>query len=220
MKNVTIILGLILAFGLPLHSQAQFVKGDNVLSGTFNLNTNSVSLSEGSSVINGPKTTNVNIAVGGMRIISDNSGPGALGLGVQLSLMNTANTQVEGGTTITQSSPTFEIAPFARSYFTNTETLGIFAEGVTGFSFGKEKIETKTNSGTNSSEVNTSGFRINIKPGLTYSITNKIGLDFLVGSLGYQSESTQYSSDSKETQSDFGIRFDLSTIQVGISLKI
>lgn len=217
MKNAIKLFCLLIAMGAPALSQAQLVKGDRIVSGTFNIHTQSSTLTDGSSSVDGPKDTNVNIEVGGMQMVDEGN---SLGLGVRLSMTNSIKKQSDGGATMTNSSPTFEIAPFARSYFTNNARLGIFAEGMIGLSFGKLKNVEESSSGTFTSEVNTSGFNVSARPGFTYYLSDKLGLEFLVGSLGYESVTTKHSSNSKETESGFGISFDLSTVQVGVSLKI
>lgn len=220
MKNLKIILCLLVIIGFPALTQAQLVKGDDIISGTFNLNSGSSSTTSGSTVVSGPTNTNVNISVSGMRLVNEQAGPGALGLGLRVSLLNNIQTAQDGDTKTIVSSPTYEIAPFARSYFQNTRNLGLFAEGMVGLSFGSAKTEVQTSTGTTTTQNNTSGLKLAVRPGFHYFLNDNIGLEFMFGSLGYQSTTTTLSSTSKKTESDFGVRLDLSTVQVGIAYKL
>lgn len=220
MKKIIYIVSILIFTTLPALSQAQFVQGDNILSGTFNWNTQTESITQGNSVFNGPKETYFNISASGMRIINSEVGPGPLGVGLKMSFLTNILSESDGASTLTISEPTFEIAPFVRSYFSNTNNLRIFAEGVVGASFGSIVYEEQTTGGTSTATEKTSGFNIGVRPGLNYFLTDNIGLEFLIGSIGYRSVTIQQTSNSQITESDFGIRFDMSTIQVGITYKL
>lgn len=96
---------------------------------------------------------------------------------------------------------TFQIAPYARYTFVNTDLLDLFVDGEVAYMSSKEDVD-------GADSVN--GFGINIKPGLAVNLSENISLIAKYGLLGY---------NKMDKVSTFGLNLDASKIDFGFIYK-
>ncbi|WP_040396761.1 outer membrane beta-barrel protein [Cesiribacter andamanensis] len=114
----------------------------------------------------------------------------------------------------------FSAGPYVRKYFSLGESIALFGEG--GLSFGSGKI--KETAGNTSREYGKSStFALGITPGFMFKPSERIGIDLTAGYFGYRStKSETYNNwtenEITETDSEFGLSLDLSSVQLGVRL--
>ena len=176
MKNA--FLTLLFLFAITLSAHSQISKGTWLLGGDLSFGSNSST----NSVVNTPTTQsnyfNLTPRVGWF--ISNNL---VIGLSPSYSSGSQKTTGNNAGTTTTSG---FAIAPFVRYYKPLNEKWAIFAEfnGI-GVNFSSSKFE--GNNAPNIIETSSQGYSLGIfvRPGVTYFISPKVGIEASLGSLGY-----------------------------------
>ena len=116
---------------------------------------------------------------------------------------------------------------FLRGYkiFKNNK-FGFFGQFISTYSFGKvssHSIQLNNSGSTYNSETRgTSGiFNTSISPGIVYFISNKVGIEAMFGSLGFNSGTTKdfskYNQVGSGTTNNFYTNFSLSSLQIGVN---
>lgn len=231
MKKVFIILSFL---GCQL-TQAQTEKG-NILLGA------SVNYSQGKSKYQGENTpdiylenknsnVNENVRVG--YFFANNFAAGVL-LTHQYSLSsqkNVNNQPLNPGTTDSKNiGNTINAGLFLRGYKTFAENKFAFFYELSGsYVFGRNNGTTtvKNNFATTitKSHNDISGFNVGIRPGFTYFITKKIGLEASVGNLAFNSQKTEaYDNNntktSTTTHSNFDFNLSAATLYIGATFYL
>jgi opacity protein-like surface antigen len=114
----------------------------------------------------------------------------------------------------------FSAGPYVRKYFSLGESVALFGEG--GLSFGGGKFK-QTAGNTTREFGKSSTFALGITPGLMFKPTDRIGIDFTAGYFGYRSHKRDVHNNwtdnvRTDTDSEFGLSLDLSSVQLGIRL--
>lgn len=165
----------------------------------------------------GATTNDFTFAARGGYFLMDNLAVG-LGLGYNLSTttLDFDNTVEKDQTGITN------IGLFARYYVPYSDNFAVFAELLVESGFGKVTSTTTTGNNTNTSERSINALGAGISPGFTYFFHKNIALDLNYGFLGYLSSSTTIEQPNgdyvKNSISSTGLRLDLSSIRLGISV--
>jgi len=107
----------------------------------------------------------------------------------------------------------FYASPFVR-YYLISGTGGIFAEAIVNFGTGTDK--TNFDISTLNTKNNITSISAGISPGIYYFITPKISLEAKIGWLGYQTEITKHSDNSKSVDSEFGFNLDPDFFYFGV----
>jgi len=217
MKKSSLIILFLCGFGLYTIGQPSLAKGSLLVGGNLNLNISSDKSTYGSDETDGPKYTDITIYPQAGYFVADNFAAG-IGIGYYSSGYEYEN---EYGTDKYKSSM-FLAGLFGRYYIKPLEHAAFFGELNIGFGTGKIKDE-YDEEGRSTAEVDEtkqSMFAVNLQPGATVFITNKLGIDFTYGSLGYQTytEKDEESFDEtyKETTGTFNLSFNPGTFSFGV----
>lgn len=105
------------------------------------------------------------------------------------------------------------IEPYLIKYFNITNKLLFDIECFLGYSIGKiEGVDFAY-------KADSTLFSIGLRPGITYSVYEKLALKLSLGNIGYSKfkiEGTSDAFDIDETQDNFGLNFNTSNLSVGI----
>ncbi|WP_372754628.1 outer membrane beta-barrel protein [Mariniflexile sp.] len=110
----------------------------------------------------------------------------------------------------------FSIAPYIRKYFAISNNFALNVQGE--FMYSYQKSENKyANSVTNiTSESDRNSIFIGVRPGLTYSLTNKIYLNANLGSIGYYSDKSENDEGITSKLNNFNFNFSTSDLSFGV----
>ncbi|MBK6346435.1 MAG: hypothetical protein IPN08_07850 [Bacteroidales bacterium] len=145
----------------------------------------------------------------------------ALGMGIGIGTSKYTEFDSSGDEIITRSN-SWEVAPFARFYFKEVGNLSFFGEGV--LSVGGSK---QINEYTGYEDVTNKFFSISerISPGISYSLSEKIELEAILGSIGsttsiHNRPAPETNEDYKDVSTSFGLNFGLDDLYFGIIVKL
>ncbi|MBP0903592.1 outer membrane beta-barrel protein [Mariniflexile gromovii] len=110
----------------------------------------------------------------------------------------------------------FSIAPYIRKYFAISNNFALNVQGEFMYSYQKNE-NIYANSGTNfTSESDRNSIFIGVKPGLTYSLTNKIYLNANLGSIGYYSDKSENNEGIVSKSNNFNLSLSSSDLYFGV----
>jgi hypothetical protein len=216
MKKISMIILIVAGLGLNTFGQPLLEKGTILLGGNLNLSFDSEKSTYGSETTDGPKYNTIIFYPQAGYFLADNIAAG-IGIGYYSSGYKDED---EYGTDKYTSSM-FLAGLFGRYYVKPLTHAAFFGELNIGFGTGKikEEYEDAGRGVAETDEYKQSMFDINITPGATIFITNKLALDFTYGSLGYETYSykdEESEETSKETESNFTLSFNPGTFAFGI----
>ncbi|CAH8283686.1 outer membrane protein with beta-barrel domain [Mariniflexile fucanivorans] len=108
------------------------------------------------------------------------------------------------------------IAPYIRKYFAINNKLAFNVQGELMYSYQKSKniySDSVTNTG---SESDSNSIFIGVRPGLTYSLTNKIYLNAHLGSIGYYSDKSENDEGTISKSNNFNLNLSTSDLYFGV----
>jgi hypothetical protein len=216
MKKIILIVFTLIGVGYYASGQPGLIKGSFLVGGNLNLSFESDKEKYGSETTDGPKYNTIVFYPKAGYFLADNFAAG-LGIGYYSSGYKYED---DYGTDKSTSSM-FLAGLFGRYYVRPLTHAAFFGELNIGFGTGKNKDE-YDESGRSVAEVTEtkqSMFAINIKPGATIFITEKLGIDFTYGSLGYETytEKDEESEETyKQTTGTFTLSFNPGTITFGV----
>jgi len=204
------------AFGFAT-ANAQYDQGAILLTGGLNFGTSSTKTtikSQGTTEEEiAFKSTDFSIDLMGGYFVADNLAVG-LGFGFgSSSLTFDPDTEFEE----TMKTNLITIMPFARYYIPYTNQVAFFGEAALGYSTGKMKDIF----GEEEDVLNVSGLSFGIQPGFSLMLTDNIAFEMKYGFLGYVSSTLGVEDgdfSAKQTTSNFGLNFDLSTLRLGLAV--
>lgn len=184
MKKIYLTLAAVAAFTFA--SQAQTEKGNFVIGGGVGFNTESVKDSD-------LKSTGFNIMPSAGYFVSDNIAVG-LGLGYQWN-----KNEYDSDANVTErTNSSFAVAPFGRWYSANGP-VRLFGQLSVPMSWGNQKVNDEKT-------AETANYGVELAPGIAYFPTSKIGLEFKVRGLYFNSQSSDPVGDApKTTTNSFGL---------------
>ncbi|MBL7934170.1 MAG: outer membrane beta-barrel protein [Bacteroidia bacterium] len=231
MKKQIIISTLILTSGIL---SAQTSKGNFMLGGNIGHNFNETTNQDTSMARRRSQTANSSFAgsVSGGYFIKDN-----IAVGIVLGYSSNSSTFENEGITGNQPytgkdsyhSNMISAGAFFRQYkMLGQSRFGLFYQVSGTYGVGDWNQTQKSQSGNNVVELNYSGkssqLALNLNPGITYFVTNRIGLEATLGYIGYSSQSgnnnrsTGFQSDTKTRQ--LNANFSLSSLSLGVRVYL
>jgi len=146
----------------------------------------------------------------------------ALGLGLGIGTSKYTQFSSNGDETITKSNY-WDIAPFARFYFKKIGDFSFFGEGE--LSFGNNKVKHEYPGGYSDSEDKSFNISERISPGISYSLTEKIELEAILGGIHSTTSIDTYpaaetNEDYKDVSTSFGLDLGLDDLYFGIIVKL
>lgn len=139
----------------------------------------------------------------------------ALGLGVQYTFSK--NTSEIHDSNLSQYTTykieNFTAGPFIRKYVALTEKFFFYGQGTTGLTFWELKQETSNNNSNLQSHSRYLGVSAAISPGLTYFISDKVGLDLGNSGLSY---SYYRGRENKSHSHSINLGLDLASLTYGV----
>lgn len=112
----------------------------------------------------------------------------AVGIGIDYSMSKSvANDVFVTGDEDTHTSSMFTIAPGVRYYYVHGDMVHLYAQLGIPIGFGSETQDYNDGSTTTTTESKISSFGVGINPGATIKLTDRCGLDFSYGFLGFSS---------------------------------
>lgn len=198
---------LLAAFvGVASFASAQTSSGSIMVGGSLGFGSGKSEASNSGTTVDGPKLSNFNISPAVGYFIMDN-----IAVGLRIGYGSNKSTQenylgVNGDERVDKNS-NFTVSPFARYYMEMGDKAGIFVDGAIDIGSGKTTTEITTGGTTNSTEPTSSSFGVNIRPGVYWFVTDKIGLEGTFGSLGWnQNKTDDGANPATETKaSSFGL---------------
>lgn len=215
MKKIILVVLFLAGLGLYSTGQPSLEKGTFLLGGNLSLSLSSDKSTSGSETTDGPKYHDFIFYPEAGYFLADNFVAG-VGIGYYLS----GYKEETDYSTEKYNSNMFVAGLFGRYYVKPLEHAAFYGELNLGFGAGKTKYEYDVEGESpDEDETKQSMFAINIKPGATVFITNKLGIDFTYGSLGYQkyTDKDEESDETyKDTTSEFNLSFNPGTFTFGV----
>lgn len=217
MKKIILIVFTLIGVGYYASGQPGLKKGTFMVGGNLNLSFESDKEKYGSETTDGPKYHTIGIYPEAGYFIADN-----FAAGIGIGYISTGYKYEDEYGTDKSTSSMFLAGVFGKYFVRPLTHAAFFGELNIGFGTGKNKEEYDGESGRGIAEVTEtkqSMFGINIRPGATIFITEKLGIDFTYGSLGYQSYTEKDDSSDetyKETTGTFTLSFNPGTITFGV----
>jgi len=190
----------VIALCAPLFALAQIEKGKTFISGTLQLE----NYSNGGDGYN-TKTTSFAIGASVGRLLTDRF---AIGI-TPVVQTNVSTTTGDFKTHETQ----VNIGAFGRYYFPVGERFYFHLDG--GVDLGFVKSRTENAGGTLISESEGKEYRIGVRPGASYFLTDKVALQAFIGDVSFQSI---IDSDVDNKPGIFTFKFDITSIAFGASV--
>jgi outer membrane protein len=185
--------GAVAFFGL---SNAQMTKGDWVISGNTGAGFNNVTttIKANGESVDGPKVSTFSVTPSVGYFVIDK-----LAVGIDLGFL-TATTKYEGLKSTTTS---FSVMPTATYYFTNSSKLVPFLGAGIGYASAKNKGEADFMG--ISDETTTDGLAWKVKGGVTYMVTQSLGINLGVSYDQFSNKETYNNVDVKTHVNTFGV---------------
>jgi len=214
MRKKLLSIALLLA---SLTSFAQLEQGKFLVGGGIGVESSASKFKDGSTSVDRPKTTSYYITPSVGYFLAENF---ALGLTIGFG-GDTRKTPASGGTPeLKDKNPYFVVGPFGRYYRRFGDNFAIFGQAAIDFRFGKYKDESFNGSVVTTTETKTSVFNPNLRPGLVFFPYSKVGVELIIGELGYAHTVEKYPNDSKERYNNVDFNFNLRNVQLGIYLYL
>ncbi|WP_028980511.1 outer membrane beta-barrel protein [Sporocytophaga myxococcoides] len=216
MKKQLLSIALLLA---SLTSFAQLEQGKLLLGGRIGISSTSPNTVNGGTTVDGVKTTSYFVTPAIGYFIAENF---ALGLNIGFGGY-TEKTPANAGTPeLKDKNPYFLIGPFGRYYKKFGDNFAVFGQAAIDFRFGKNKNETYNAffNRIETTENKTSYFSPNIRPGIVFFPYSKVGIELLVGRIGYTHSVVKFNDDSKSKNNSVDFNFDLANVQLGVFLYL
>lgn len=185
------------------NSYGQFFEGTKTIGGGLGFTSTQVARPSGNDTGMGSFNLNLN---GGL-LVQDNI---EAGLRVAYSASSSVNKTATGESK--NNSNLFAIGPYARLYNPITDVVGLFGQAGLSVGFGGD---------SNDAKVRT--FDLGISPGVILMVNENLGLEVMVGHLGYSQRTSgdkDNFQDSKIRQSAFNFKLDLSDVNFGFRLYL
>lgn len=197
----------------PIMNAQVFVGGD------FGINSSKLKAESGSLSFDDSKTFAVYINPKVGFFLSDNF---AVGLGFGIGSNKYTEFDTNDDETVTKNT-SWDIDPFARYYFKKVGDFSFFGEGT--ISIGGGKQVTDYPGSISNEEFKSMYFGASVSPAISYSLTEKIELEALIGSIYFLNNTntfpnTETDDEYKEISSGFGVNLSLSDIYFGIIFKL
>ncbi|GAL86374.1 hypothetical protein MYP_3603 [Sporocytophaga myxococcoides] len=215
MKKQLLSIAFLLA---SLTSFAQLEQGNFLVGGRIGISSARPNTVNGGTTVDGVKTTSYFVTPAIGYFIAENF---ALGLNIGFGGY-TEKTPANGTTPeLKDKNPYFLVGPFGRYYKKFGDNFAIFGQAAIDFRFGKNKNESYNSffNRVETTENKTSYFSPNIRPGIVFFPYSKVGIELLVGRIGYTHSVIKYDGyKSKNNNVDFN--FDLANVQLGVFLYL
>jgi Outer membrane protein beta-barrel domain len=182
MKKInSFILFAFLFSGLNLNAAKLFVGGG------LSLNSNSSSITSGTTTLNGDSKLSWNFAPEVGYYLSDN-----LAIGLSLGIGSSSITSpISATANKVTSSSTWAVSPFARYSIAKTGNFSFFGEGNLTIGGGSSQV---TSGSTTLQGPATSTFGIGVQPGISYDLSDKVSLIAKMGGVSYSNAGTSVTS--------------------------
>jgi len=215
MKKQLLSIALLLA---SLTSFAQLEQGKLLLGGRIGVSSARPNTVNGGTSVDGVKTTSYFITPAVGYFIAENF---ALGLNIGFGGY-TEKTPANAGTpSLKDRNPYFLVGPFGRYYKKFGDNFAIFGQAAVDFRFGKNKDESYSFvNGIQTTETKTSSFSPNLRPGIVFFPISKLGIELLVGKIGYTHSVVKFNDDNKSKNNSVDFNFDLANVQLGVFLYL
>ncbi len=185
-KNIVILSICLFAFA---QVNAQIEQGTILVGGTLGFSSSSATLTSTaggtSTTTDLPKYSSFNLGPWiGYMITED------FGAGVGIDFSQTKSVAVDvfiTGDELTNTTSMFTITPGARYYYVHGDMVHLYAHLGIPIGFGSMTEDYNDGSTTTTTETKVSSFGVGINPGATISLTDRCGLDFSYGFLGFSS---------------------------------
>ncbi len=215
MKKQLLSIAFLLA---SLTSFAQLEQGKILLGGRIGVSSTRPNTVNGGTTVDGVKTTSYFITPAVGYFIAENF---ALGLNIGFE-GTTDKTPANGGNPkLKDKERSFLVGPFGRYYKKFGDNFAIFGQAAIDLRFGKNKDESYTfANGIQTTETKTSYFSPNLRPGIVFFPYSKVGIELLVGRIGYTHSVWKFNDDSKSKNNSLDFNFDLRSVQLGVFLYL
>ncbi|MBC3539596.1 hypothetical protein ACFSC6_18900 [Rufibacter sediminis] len=121
--------------------------------------------------------------------------------------------------TLDQKSRSYDVGPFVRVYQALGSKAAFFGQANAYYRYGKSEYEDAPNAPGLSSTSKGGG--VNLSPGFVFFPTDKIGLEFTMGTIGYSQLKSESEGSSAEYKSkSFDANLGLSSVTLGVSLYL
>jgi hypothetical protein len=214
MKKQLLSIALLLA---SLTSFAQLEQGKFLVGGGIGIESSASKFKNGSTTTDGTKYTSYYITPSVGYFIAEN-----LALGLTIGFGGTTYKTPASGFTpeLKDKNPYFLIGPFGRYYKKFGDNFAIFGQAAIDFRFGKNKDESYNGVNIVTTETKVNSFNPNLRPGIVFFPYSKVGIEFLVGEIGYTHTVEKFPNDSKDRTGNFDFNFNLRSVQLGIFLYL
>jgi hypothetical protein len=195
-------------------SFAQISQGKLSIGGSFNFQMDKEKTENQNTTVKGPNTTEFGFSPSIEYFVTDN-----ISGGLEFSV-NSSVTKDYPGNSDKDKSTIFGISPFLRYYLGPDDKFKFFGQASLGLGFGNSVHEEDTGVGIVTTKTKINAFEIGIRPGIYFSLSDKVAIESTIGFFGFNSYTQKYPNDVKDSNSSFGLSLNTATIYFGFRYSL